>query len=367
MDFNSTPVPAPIDGESRVDVLASERWIPWKRVGWFGGALAVLMVAGFAFAKLSPDETTEQQNTDRQYRVKVTKRTFARAPATVAPPVVEQKAVEQKAPEKEQEPEIEIRTVVQYRDRPAPAIPTIHKSRSMSTQVAYTVSDDGQQASTFAEPSVSGGESSGGAATGGIATDGVTRAYATELQNTDRLLIQNTKIPCTLHNALNTQLAGDVSCTVAANIYSADNSRVLVAKGSIANGKYQIETTSSAVTRIGVIWGRIRTTDNMVANLASNTTDGQGASGIPANSVNYHFWQKYGTAFGVSLVEGALRNIGRNDTNADVVVNSATGVSSDIASRILDASINMPTTREVLPGQQIIIFMQGDVEFEPLS
>ncbi len=376
MAIDNAPTPTPIEGEAEVAVLESDGMIPWRRVGF--GALAALLIGGIAFAQLNSGDTDEQENSGRSTRQKVANRTFDRAPepaaaalpeivaapAAVTPPVVEKEAPPA--------PPIQPKTIVKYRDRPAPAIPTISKGRSkaVAVQVASNnaiIEEESKTSPRSAQSANAGPQRvNGSSASGGEASDGVTRGYATELQNTDRLLLQGVPIPCTLNNALNTQLAGDASCTVADDIWSADNSRILVAKGSKANGKYQIETTSSAVTRIGVIWGRLRTTDNMVAYLGSNATDPQGATGVPANAVNYHFWEKFGAAFAVSLVEGALRNIGANDTRADVVVNSATGVSSDIASQILAASINMPTTRETLPGTQVVIWMQRDVEFEPL-
>ena len=358
--------PTPMPGEQGVPDVNDDRLLPWHKLGLVA---AVIAFAGSAlYLKLAPGHTAEEQapKVVDMAGANVPARTFNTEPAFVQP-TAEPELVAAVEAEAEVVASAPPEPVIIYRDRPAPAIPKISKGRSQSMMQTTSAQSAAQTGQTLGGSQQPAGQPSSGEAVTGQVSDQVERGYAATLPGTDRLLTQGVVIPCTLDGAINTQLAGDVSCTVSRDMWSADNSRILVAKGSRANGTYQIETTSSAVIRIGVQWGRIHTTDGQVAYLGSPATDRQGAAGIEPNYVNYHFWPRFGSALAVSLIDGVFNSIGTTgDATGDVVINSASGTSSSLASQVLASTINLPATRKANRGSEVAIYLRRDIEFEAL-
>ena len=360
--------PAPMDGEQGVPDVNEDRFTPWQK--YLALAAVVALGGGMLYLNLASSDDTQEEEPEvvDMAGSNVPARIFDTEPALVSAvpePETEPAAVVETPPEVVASVQPEV--IYKYVDRPEPAMPRISKGRSRAMMQAG-------QSATSSGQALQGGQQSQGLDTGGSnsaasrqVSDGVERGFATTLPNTDRLLTQGLVIPCTLDGAINTQLAGAVSCTVSRDMWSADNSRILVAKGSRANGTYQIETTSAAVVRIGVQWGRILTTDDQVANLGSPATDRQGAAGIEPNYVNYHFWARFGSALAVSLIDGVFNSIGTTgDATGDVVINSASGTSSSLASQVLASTINLPATRKANRGSEVAIYLRRDIEFEAL-
>ena len=133
---------------------------------------------------------------------------------------------------------------------------------------------------------------------------------ASLLENRNYLLAKGSFIDCVLQTKLDSTVPGMTSCVVTRNIYS-DNGKVLfIERGSTVSGEYQ-SNLHQGQSRMFVLWSRVKTPSGVVINLDSPGTDSLGSSGLPGY-VDNHFWQRFGGALMLSLVQDAA-SAGAND------------------------------------------------------
>ena len=114
--------------------------------------------------------------------------------------------------------------------------------------------------------------------------------------------------------------------------------------------------------RIFAIWSELETTSGVKVQLDSPGGDSLGASGHPAH-VNNHFWKRIGGAVMISMIDDVIGAYSRRSNNSNVTFESTTESAQDIASQILQNTINIAPTGYVNQGTQIMIYVARDVDF----
>ncbi len=194
----------------------------------------------------------------------------------------------------------------------------------------------------------------------------LTGAKARLLPHPDMMVTEGTIIPCTLQTAIDSQLAGFVKCVLPQSVRSTTGNVVLLDRGTTVVGEIQAGLMQGQ-NRVFVLWDRAETPDHAVIQLASPGTDELGRSGLPGR-VNNHFWERFGGAILLSVVQGSLNAGTALAANAGgatggTFFNSFQSNGSSVADTALQASINIPPTLEKNQGDNIAIFVAHDLDF----
>jgi type IV secretion system protein VirB10 len=193
----------------------------------------------------------------------------------------------------------------------------------------------------------------------------LTGSKARLLPHPDMLVTQGTVIPCTLQTAIDTQLAGFVKCVLPEAVRSTTGNVTLLDRGTIVVGEIQ-SGLMRGQNRVFVLWDRAETPDHAVIELSSPGTDELGRSGLPGQ-VNNHFWERFGGAILLSVVQGGLQTgtaLAANSGGSNgTFFNSFQSNGSNVADTALQATINIPPTLEKNQGDNIAIFVAKDLDF----
>lgn len=184
------------------------------------------------------------------------------------------------------------------------------------------------------------------------------------LSDRNMTLAKGAFIDCVLQTKLDTTQPGMASCMVTRNVFSDNGKVVLIERGSTVVGEYE-RGLQQGQNRVFVLWTRVKTPNGVTMNLDSPGTDPLGASGLPGK-VNNHFFQRFGAALLLSVIDGALdyasarRGSGDNNIN---YYSAATDRTSDLSDKILEKTINIPPTLYKNQGERINIFVARDLYF----
>lgn len=168
---------------------------------------------------------------------------------------------------------------------------------------------------------------------------------------------QGTIARCVLRTGFNSQLAGFASCMLSEPIYSADGRFVMAERGSVVSGDYQTGQVKPGVTRAFVLWTRIRTPNGITLNVDSPATDGMGQSGI-TGKVRNHFWQRFGSALLLSMVDDAVAATSNNNR-----YQNTSNAANDAAAIAVENSVNIPPTITAKAGSVVNIYFARDLDF----
>lgn len=190
---------------------------------------------------------------------------------------------------------------------------------------------------------------------------------ASRLSRRNMLLATGSTIECALQTHLDSTLPGLTSCIVTHDVYSDDGRNVLIERGSLVTGEYR-SSVRQGQNRIFVVWTRVKTPLGVVVDLDSPATDPLGGSGIPAD-VNEHWFDRIGAAFllsfiqdGIALEETSNQRAGANTQT--VVLPNTNEMGNRMAGRVLDHTIELPTTLSRNQGARINIFVARDLYFD---
>jgi type IV secretion system protein VirB10 len=189
----------------------------------------------------------------------------------------------------------------------------------------------------------------------------VTPAQAASLLPTRRfLLAKGAFIDCTLETAIDSTLPGMTTCITATDTFSADGTVVLLERGTKLVGETRGEVQQGS-SRIFVLWTEARTPTGVVVPLSSPGTDELGRSGL-SGQVNQHFWDRFGAAILLTVVNGAVQGaVNSRNSSGSVVISPST--STDIMTDVLRTTINIPPTVTKAQGDRIQVFVARDVDF----
>jgi type IV secretion system protein VirB10 len=136
---------------------------------------------------------------------------------------------------------------------------------------------------------------------------------------------------------------------------------VLLERGTKLIGETRGEVQQGAA-RIFVLWTEARTPTGVVVPLDSPGADELGRAGLPGE-VNRHFWERFGAAMLVSVVNGAVQAAAQSSHggSGNVIVNPS--ASQDVLTEILKNTIGIPPTVTKQNGDRIQVFVARDVDF----
>ena len=190
----------------------------------------------------------------------------------------------------------------------------------------------------------------------------LTASSAALLGNSSLILAKGSYIDCALNNKLESTVPGIATCILTRDVLSKNGEVVLMERGSLVSGEYRSNLRQGS-RRIFLLWNRVATPGDVVIDLDSPATDGLGATGVPGH-INTHFWQRFGAALLLSLVDDAARAITSTETdNAQINFNGAANVSSDLAAEVLRSTINIPPTLYANQGARVGIYVARDLDF----
>jgi type IV secretion system protein VirB10 len=186
-------------------------------------------------------------------------------------------------------------------------------------------------------------------------------AARAEVLPTQRFLLpKGAFIDCTLETAIDSTLPGMTTCVTATDTFSADGKVVLLERGTKLFGETrgQVQQGSS---RIFVLWTEARTPAGVVVPLDSPGTDELGRSGL-SGQVNRHFWDRFGAAILISMVDGAVQAAVQSRSNGGTVIYSPSA-SEDIMTEVLKSTVNIPPTVTKKNGDRIQVLVARDLDF----
>jgi type IV secretory pathway VirB10-like protein len=192
----------------------------------------------------------------------------------------------------------------------------------------------------------------------------VTPAVTASVLPTRRFLLsKGAFIDCTLETAIDSTLPGMTTCVTATDTFSADGSVVLLERGTKLVGETRGQVQQGSA-RIFVLWTEARTPTGVVVPLGSPGTDELGRSGL-AGEVNRHFWDRFGAAILLTVINGAVQGaVQSQNGGSSVIVSPST--TSDVMTEVLRSTVNIPPTVTKAQGDRIQVFVARDVDFRPV-
>ena len=188
---------------------------------------------------------------------------------------------------------------------------------------------------------------------------------AAVLADRDRWLTQGTVIDCVLETRMVSTVPGMTTCHLTRDAYSTSGRVVLLDRGTRLVGRYQ-GGMQQGEARIFVLWTRAETPAGVLVTLDSPGTGALGEAGV-GGGVDQHFWDRFGAAMVVSLVEGATdaasARLSGPARGATVNVGGAAGATRDVVSRTLESTVNTPPTLYVNQGERIGVLVARDLDF----
>jgi type IV secretion system protein VirB10 len=179
---------------------------------------------------------------------------------------------------------------------------------------------------------------------------------------TQRLLLpKGAFIDCTLETAIDSTLPGMTTCVMATDAFGVDGQVVLLERGTklIGETRGQVQQGSA---RVFVLWNEARTPTGVIVPLASPGADELGRSGLPG-TVNNHFWQRFGAAILVSVIDGAVEGAVQSARggNGTVIVNPS--ATQGVLTEVLKGTVNIPPTVVKQQGDRIQVLVARDLDF----
>ncbi|MBV6417189.1 MAG: hypothetical protein CMLOHMNK_01828 [Steroidobacteraceae bacterium] len=186
--------------------------------------------------------------------------------------------------------------------------------------------------------------------------------FAQRLPPRQWLLGKGAFIDCTLETAIDSSLPGMTTCITAVDTFSADGTLVLLERGTKLIGETRGEV-QRGTARVFVAWSEARTPSGVVVPLASPGTDSLGRSGLEG-AVDRHFWERFGAAMLISVVEGAIQIAVAEAQGGDgnTVIYSPR-MASDVMTEILKDTVNIPSTVRKAHGEAIQVLVARDIDF----
>jgi type IV secretion system protein VirB10 len=189
-----------------------------------------------------------------------------------------------------------------------------------------------------------------------------TSAVRAQLLPTMRLLLpKGAFIDCTLETAIDSTLPGMTTCVMATDTFGADGKVVLMERGTKLVGETRGQVQQGSA-RVFVLWNEARTPAGVVVPLASPGADELGRSGL-AGTVDHHFWERFGAAILVSVIDGAVQaGVQSSRSNGGTVVVNPSST-QDVMTEVLKGTINIAPTVRKQQGDRIQVLVARDLDF----
>ena len=186
------------------------------------------------------------------------------------------------------------------------------------------------------------------------------------LGNRSLTLPKGVLFTCSLKTRVISAASGFVACQVQRNVFSDDGKVVLAERGSHLDGEYRVVQVRPGVTRIPVLWTRLRTPNGVTVDLDSPGTGALGESGI-GGYVDNRWPERIGAAMLVSLINDAVKIVATDTQPAagstTVLLPGTAAAGSRLAEKVLEATINIPPLLYQNQGSVVGVYVARDVDF----
>jgi type IV secretion system protein VirB10 len=173
-------------------------------------------------------------------------------------------------------------------------------------------------------------------------------------------------IPATLETAINSELAGMVRAITTRDVYALSGQKLLIPKGSTLVGQFNSGVTQGQ-SRIFVVWNRLQMANGIIVTMNSPATDSIGRSGVGADYIDRHFFERFGTSALLSVL-GAYSAM--DGVNGQDQYNSKSQYRMNIANsfqqssqQTLQQDMLTGPTLQLNQGAAITVFVAHDLDF----
>jgi type IV secretion system protein VirB10 len=189
------------------------------------------------------------------------------------------------------------------------------------------------------------------------------RVRAAMLGNRSLILAEGAKIDCAGDTAFDSTEAGLSTCTVTKNVYSDDGKVVLIERGSQINSQYR-SNLSPGQKRTFILAARIETPHGVTVEIDSPAADALGRMGIDGY-VDNHWSERIGAAMLLGMTQDAIGYLATRggNSNGSVVYENTQQQGNDMATRVLNSTINIPPTLTQNQGAEFTIVVARDLDF----
>ncbi len=197
-----------------------------------------------------------------------------------------------------------------------------------------------------------------------VASAQVDTARATRLANPALVAPQGTIISAVMETGIISDVPGFARAVVSRDVSGFDGTTVVIPRGSKLIGEYK-SGVAQGQSRAFVIWSRLLTPDGVSINLGSPAGDRLGRGGLEGK-VNTHFFQRFGGAILLSVIDGgvqALANQAGGSGGVNALVIGSPQQAANVATVALQKDIDIPTTVTIAQGQAIRVFVARDLDF----
>ncbi|MBP7817086.1 MAG: type IV secretion system protein VirB10 [Phenylobacterium sp.] len=182
------------------------------------------------------------------------------------------------------------------------------------------------------------------------------QARAARLPDRNFLIVAGANLPCILQTAMESTTPGYVSCLIPRDVLSDNGAVVLMEKGTKVLGEYR-SSLRQGQRRLFVLWTRAVTPAGVAIALGSPAADPVGRAGFDGE-IDTHFWDRFGGALLLSIVDDAVSAVAGPDNGANV-----TRLPSDAAGMAVQNSINIAPSLRKAQGSEVSIFVAQDFDF----
>lgn len=194
----------------------------------------------------------------------------------------------------------------------------------------------------------------------------ITSVSAKKLPHPTLTIPAGEMIPATLETAINSDLPGMTRAITTRDVYSLMGGHLLIPKGSTLVGQFSSGIVEGQ-SRILVVWNRVQMSDGVIVTLNSPGTDTLGRSGQGADSIDRHFFERFGTSTLLSVL-GAYSSsagVGPQDqyNSASQYRMAISNSFQQTSGQTLEKSINIAPTLQINQGTRINVFVAHDLDF----
>lgn len=196
---------------------------------------------------------------------------------------------------------------------------------------------------------------------------GVQTATAVALGSLGSIITAGNFIHAILESATNSDLPGSLRAIVSDPVYAEDGSRILIPRGSRLIGEYK-SGMMQGQSRIFIVWQRLISPEGISIQLGSGGVDSLGVAGIGADSIDRHFWGRFGTASLLSMIGTGAATFGVSGGDQNNSASSyRTAISnsfSQSANQSLQQDGMIAPTLKTMQGKPIMVFVAKDLQFD---
>jgi type IV secretion system protein VirB10 len=253
---------------------------------------------------------------------------------------------------------------VTYGSPPPKSAEQLIMERQLSGVVFSAQSQVSAAAETGVPPPAQGREQQAGELSA-LLRPSVSAAARAQLLPTQRLLLaKGAFIDCTLETAIDSTLPGMTTCVMATDAFGVDGQVVLLERGTklIGETRGQVQQGSA---RVFVLWTEARTPTGVVVPLDSPGADELGRSGLPG-AVKSHFWERFGAAILVSVIDGAVQGAVQSSRGGSGTVIVDPSATQGVMTEVLKGTVNIPPTVVKQQGDRIQVLVARDLDFRPV-